>query len=180
MIEISPKNSIEISTFQILVHGADIIRALPFAPGLGSEEGAEHGNKMTRHNREHHAPQYNESANLAAVFMRQTYISTPDILREIAKIICRKKPKKLRESAQTLLRRRAEPMATGDIEVITIDDEDDDDEDEALLEQIEAAYEFEAVDDVYQDHDYCQVHDFYHHDHDYCSRHSDENEMSSD
>ena len=34
---------------EILVHGHEIIEALPFAPGLSSEEAIEHGNKVFKH-----------------------------------------------------------------------------------------------------------------------------------
>ena len=34
---------------EVLVHGHEIIEALPFAPGLSSEEAIEHGNKVFKH-----------------------------------------------------------------------------------------------------------------------------------
>ena len=65
----------------LMHHGSQIIRALPCAPGLFSEEGTEHNNKKVRHNREHHARQSSLEYNLTDVFKRSSRISSPVILK---------------------------------------------------------------------------------------------------
>ena len=69
------------SVHVLMHHGAQIIRALPCAPGLFSEEGTEHNNKKVRYNREHHARQSSLEYNLTDVFKRSSRISSPIILK---------------------------------------------------------------------------------------------------
>ena len=70
----------------LLVHGADIIRALPLAPGLLSEEPSEHLNKLVRKYRLHHARKTSVHDNLEDVVKRCLQTSDPVVLK-VAKYI---------------------------------------------------------------------------------------------
>ena len=74
------------------MHGADIIRNAPVAPGFLSEEGSEHNNKVLRQNREHHARQCSVEKNLKDIFLRSTHSSDPVILKLIQDELLPKRP----------------------------------------------------------------------------------------
>ena len=75
----------------LIVHGAEIIRNSPVAPGFLSEEGSEHNNKIVRYNREHHARQISIKDNLKDCFVRSSNASDPVILHMIEEQILRKR-----------------------------------------------------------------------------------------
>ena len=64
----------------VLHHGREILEACPIPPGLCSEEGAEHNNKVLRWYRTHHARQTSLKANLQDIFTRVMHGSDPEIL----------------------------------------------------------------------------------------------------
>ena len=75
----------------LIVHGAEIIRNSPVAPGFLSKEGSEHNNKIVRYNREHHARQISIKDNLKDCFVRSSNASDPVILHMIEEQILRKR-----------------------------------------------------------------------------------------
>lgn len=67
------------SLHRVLVHGADIIKALPLPPGVMSEEGAEARNKFYKRDRLKHARKISREANLHDLMCRQLISSDPII-----------------------------------------------------------------------------------------------------
>ena len=61
-------------------HGHQIIKELPVASGLCTEQPSEHCNKIVTGNREHHSRQNSVANSLADVFNRQHYSADPKIL----------------------------------------------------------------------------------------------------
>ena len=75
----------------IMVHGPDIIRTLPFPPGLATEEGAESTNRKIRETRDHHSRRNSAKNNLHDIFLRITRSSDPLILKQISDPIIRRR-----------------------------------------------------------------------------------------
>ena len=120
----------------ILEHGADLIRVLPIAAGLSSEEVGEANNKILRHDRAHHTPMTSQAAAIKNLFDRRTHMSTPKIRNEIAKIVLPKRKKSRRDlpdGVKALLKPNLDEMVLNDITEEAIDndyDEESDDENE--------------------------------------------------
>ena len=132
----------------ILEHGADLIRVLPIAAGLSSEEVGEANNKILRHDRAHHTPMTSQPAALKNLFLRRTHMSTPQIRNEIAKIVLpkRKKSRDLPEGVKKLLKPNFDEMVVDE----TIEENDDDEvsdemEDDNLMSLDAALDEIELI-----------------------------------
>ena len=62
------------------MHGADLIRVSPVAPGVWSEECTEHQNKIIRLYRLHHGRKTSTKHNMEDIFYRCMLTSDPVIL----------------------------------------------------------------------------------------------------
>ena len=92
-----------------------------------------------RHDRSHHVRQTNQLDGLHDLFLRRTYISTPQIRQEIAKIVLpRRKRKELPEGVKALL--MTDISEAGD-------DDDGEDGDEELMALDDALNDAIDIDD---------------------------------
>ena len=140
---------LSVTVHVILEHGADLIRVLPVAAGLSSEEVGEANNKILRHDRAHHTPMTSQPAALKNLFLRRTHMSTPQIRNEIAKIVLpkRKKSRDLPEGVKKLLKPNFNEMVI-DETIAKNDDADEDsdeNEDENLMSLDAALAEIELI-----------------------------------
>ena len=92
-----------------------------------------------RHDRSHHVRQTNQLDGLHDLFLRRTYISTPQIRQEIAKIVLpRRKRKELPEGVKALLMTDISDAG---------DDDDNEDGDEELMALDDALNDAIDIDD---------------------------------
>ena len=101
-----------------------------------------------RHDRSHHVRQTNQLDGLHDLFLRRTYISTPQIRQEIAKIVLpRRKRKELPEGVKALL--MTDISEAGDDANDKDGDEDGDEElmalDDALNDAIDIDDDVELI-----------------------------------
>ena len=134
----------------ILEHGADLIRVLPIATGLSSEEVGEANDKILRHDRAHHTPMTSQAAAIKNLFDRRTHMSDPKMRHEIGKIVLPKR-KKLRldlpDGVKALLKPNFEEMVVSNDTIDKNDDDEDSDEieDEELMSLDAALDEIELI-----------------------------------
>ena len=141
---------LSVTVHVILEHGADLIRVLPIAAGLSSEEVGEANNKILRHDRAYHTPMTSQADAIKNLFDRRTHMSTPKIRNEIAKIVLPKRKKSRRDlpdGVKALLKPNLDEMVLNDIteEAIDNDDDDENEEHENLMSLDDALDEIELI-----------------------------------
>ena len=75
-------------------HGHQIIKELPVASGLCTEQPSKQCNKIVTGNREHHSRQNSVANSLADVFNRQHYSADPKILSLMSKKLIKNQERK--------------------------------------------------------------------------------------
>ena len=132
---------LSVTVHVILEHGADLIRVLPIAAGLSSEEVGEANNKILRHDRAHHTPMTSQAAAIKNLFDRRTHMSSPQIRNEIGKIVLpkRKRSSVLPDGVKALLKPNFDEMVVNDTIEEAIDSDDDDNEEQNELMTLDDA-----------------------------------------
>ena len=98
-------------------HGHQIIRELPVASGLCTEQPSEHANKIVCNDREHHGRQRDVGENLGDVFNRRHYSADPKISAILSKKLLKNQRKeKLSNDVLELLKIPTPPITHPDTE----------------------------------------------------------------